>query len=108
MKKLLLTVLFSTALTSGAYAETKGVEPEEAVVTPYGDYCSCSNYGICKKELNHKQAVKAIMSYFKKKNLFVRNISAERRFVKADIYRGEKLVDRVIFDRKTGRLRSIY
>ncbi|MBI4823763.1 MAG: hypothetical protein HY805_05980 [Nitrospirae bacterium] len=103
MKRLILTALLITILSAPlVYAEPKGR------VIPYGDYCSCRNYGICKKELKHKEAILAIETYFKKKNLFVKNISSKGRFIKADIYKGEKLVDRVIFDRKTGRLRSIY
>lgn len=91
-------------MTSGVYAQ-EGIENS---ATPYGDYCTCGNYGICKNELSHSEAASAINAYFEEKGLKAENIRGRGRFIEADIYRDGNLVDRIIFDRKTGRLRSMY
>ena len=137
MKKLsaiAITLLLMGAFSAGAYAEDERPfgppaggkahdryvgrnrpgnmprnMPENMEVTPYGDYCPlCSPYGACREELRPKEAERAIRAYFKDKGLDVKNIENKGRFVKAEIFRGPRLVDRVIFDKKTGRLRSIY
>lgn len=78
-------------------------------VTPYGDFCSrCSKYGMGKKPVTPKEAVAAMQDYFKRKDLTVKNIHGRGRFLRAEIYKGDKLVDKVVFDRRTGRIRSIY
>ena len=78
-------------------------------VTPYGDFCTqCSKYGIGKRPVNIKEAVAALKYYFKTKGLMVKNVKGRGRFLKAEIVRNDKVVDRVLFDRRTGRIRSIY
>ena len=78
-------------------------------VTPYGDFCPrCSNYGMRKESVGMKEAIKAIEHYFIKKGLTIKNIKGGRRFIKVDVYQGDKLVDRILFDKRTGRIRSIY
>lgn len=115
MKNRLLIIALIAALTASPYAAVPFArtayagEAIEKGVTPYGDYCpSCSNYGVCRKQLKHGEAVAALRAYFNGKGLTVRDIRAGHRFLKADVYRGNRLVDRVIFDKKTGRVRSIY
>jgi hypothetical protein len=46
--------------------------------------------------------------YFKTKGLDVKKVRGRGRFLKAEIYKKDLLVDRVLFDRRTGRVRSIY
>lgn len=78
-------------------------------VTPYGDFCTqCSKYGIGSKPINIKEAVAAMKHYFRTKGLKVKDVRGRGRFLKAEIYKGELLVDRVLFDRRTGRIRSIH
>ena len=78
-------------------------------VTPYGDFCTrCSKYGIGSKPVNMQEAIAAIKHYFKTKGLNVKGVRGRGRFLKAEIYKGDLLVDRVLFDRRTGRIRSIY
>jgi hypothetical protein len=78
-------------------------------VTPYGDFCSrCSKYGTGSKPVNINDAIVAIKHYFKTKGLDVKKVRGRGRFLKAEIYKGDHLVDRVLFDRRTGRIRSIY
>jgi hypothetical protein len=76
---------------------------------PYGDDCQrCSEYGICRQDLGTREAESAIDRYFSSRGLEVANKRHKGRFIEADIYRNKKLVDKVIFDRKTGRIRSTY
>ena len=78
-------------------------------VTPYGDFCPrCTKYGICKSIMSREDARKALMDYYHKKEL---NVELERktgRFIRARIKHRNEVVDLIIFDRRTGRVRSIY
>jgi len=77
-------------------------------VTPYGDYCrECSTYGTCKSILSLKEAVAAIEQYYRDKGCKVGRVRHRGRFIEAEIYRENRLVDKVLFDRKTSRIRSI-
>jgi len=76
---------------------------------PYGDYSqSCSEYGTCKENLAREDAERAIRFYLTHRGLRLANIQHKGRFVEAEVYRNNRLVDKVLFDRKTGRIRSIY
>ncbi|UCH82311.1 MAG: hypothetical protein JSW20_06665 [Nitrospiraceae bacterium] len=78
-------------------------------ITPYGDSCTrCSTYGTCKYTLSHEDARRAIMDYYDKKGYIVELIHKRGRFIKAKVKDKNKVVDIIIFDRRTGRLRSIY
>ena len=81
----------------------------DSSVTPYGDYCQyCSAYGICKGDIEPEEAEKAIEGYFGSKGLRAAHIRHRERFIEAEIYKDNRVVDKIIFDRKTGRIRSIY
>ncbi len=78
-------------------------------MTPYGDYSKwCSAYGMCKENLGPKEAEDAIEGYFASKGLKVKNVRHKGRFVEAEIYKNDKRFDKILFDRKTGRIRSTY
>ena len=78
-------------------------------IVPYGDYCrDCSIYGSCKTQLEYGESIKAIKSHFEEMGLDVRIVKPRGRFVIVDIFRDGRPVDRIIFDRKTGRVRSVY
>ena len=77
-------------------------------VTPYGDYCKeCTSYGTCRNVLPLNQAIAAIERYYKDKGYTMGKVWHKGRFIKAEIYKNNKLVDKVLFDRKTSRIRSI-
>ena len=108
MKRWLFIVVLTGILTGDAYAETKKDEPEKGV-TPYGVSCPlCGEYGYCKKEARHEEAVRALEKYYKGKGMTVTVTKKEGRFIEADVYKDKDLVDRVVLDCKTGRIRSIY
>lgn len=78
-------------------------------VTPYGDYSEwCCVYGVCKEKLDPNQAEIVIERYFASRGLIAAHMRHKGRFVEADIYKKDRLFDKIIFDRKTGRMRSIY
>jgi hypothetical protein len=82
----------------------------DRVITPYGDYCKgcASYYGVCRDVIPVKESVNAISKYYRDKGYTVGNIYHKGRFIEADIFKDGKQVDKVLFDRKTGRLRSVY
>jgi hypothetical protein len=95
-------ILISIISLSPAYAEKGGI-------TPYGDYCDeCTTYGKCKNPLTMKQAITSIEQYYKEKGYSVKNHRQKGRFVEAEIYNENKLIDKVLFDRHTGRIRSVF
>lgn len=94
----LLLIAFSIAL-----AERKGHE------TPYGDFCNrCTQYGTCKSPMSHDESKEAITDYYHKKGFVVEIENKRGRFIKARIMDKGNIVDVIIFDRRTGRVRSIY
>jgi hypothetical protein len=82
---------------------------EENNVTPYGDYCrDCAIYGTCKEIIPPNVAVIALSRYYSERGYRVGTIYHKGRFIEAEIFKHNRRVDVVLFDRKTGRLRSIY
>lgn len=102
MYKTIFITIFLFLLATIAHAGEKKV-------TPYGDYCKeCSTYGTCKDVLSPKEALNSLNKYYKKRGYKVGKVHHKGRFIEADIHKNNKQVDKVLFDRKTGRLRSIY
>ena len=100
--KILLTIFILLSAVSVSLAEEKNI-------TPYGDYCKdCAAYGACKDALSLDESVKSLSRYYDERGLRVGAIQHKGRFIVADIYKENKQVDRVLFDMKSGRLRSIY
>ncbi len=78
-------------------------------VTPYGDFCPlCTKYGICKSAMTHEDAKKAMLDYYHKKGFNIELEKKRGRFIKVKVKEKDKVVDVIIFDRMTGRMRSIF
>ena len=78
-------------------------------VTPYGDFCPrCTKYGICRTPMSDNDAGKALVEYYHEKGLAVEVGDWSGRFIRAKIKDNGRVVDEIIFDRRTGRIRSIY
>jgi hypothetical protein len=95
---LLLLFAGAPSLTSNA----------EKPITPYGDYCSrLSHYGTGKNRHSHKRSEKALKHYYNSRGFDVEITTVKGRFIKAQVKKSGELVDTIILDRHTGRIRSI-
>jgi len=104
MTKLVFVFILLASLLSGAYSKSSGNE-----ITPYGAYCPlCGDYGYCKKQPTKKEIINALNLYYSKKGLRAVLIKQDGRFAEAEVYKKGSLVDRILIDSKTGRMRSIY
>ncbi len=96
-----LAVIMFVSIATAAFAERE--------VTPYGDYCrEYSVYGVCKEVIPAHEAIAALERYYTGKGCSVVITGRRGRFIIAEIFRNFRQVDKVIFDTRTGRLRSIY
>jgi hypothetical protein len=78
-------------------------------VTPYGDYCGdCAVYGACREPVALKQAMHSLRKYYETRGYRLGTVSHSGRFIEVEIFQDNRLVDKALFDRKTGRLRSMY
>jgi hypothetical protein len=83
-------------------------EHGKSYTSPYGDYCrKYSHYGSNKVMHSHRHAEKALRHYFKGKGLDIKLLIRKDRFIKVNIMKNNEIVDTIIFDRRTGRIRSI-
>jgi hypothetical protein len=100
---ILLTDFFPAAPTD-VYAFRAGEK-----VTPYGAYCNrISHYVMHHESLSDKEVRQALEHYYGEKDLDFEMINSKGRFIKAFIKDGNKTVDTIIYDRHSGRIRSIY
>jgi len=76
----------------------------------YGDYVQwwCTVYGTRTNEIGPQEAEQLIEKYFADKGLRATNLRHKGRFIEADIYRNDRRLDVILFDRRTGRIRSTY
>ena len=104
----IITILTAVAFPVIFFSVASAWQHEEPI-TPYGDFCRfCSQYGSCRSTMSHEEAKRALINYYHKKGFGVELDRKRGRFIRAKI-RGKKgIVDIIIFDRKTGRVRSIY
>ncbi|MCL4476987.1 MAG: hypothetical protein M1508_12305 [Nitrospirae bacterium] len=77
---------------------------------PYGDYCPMwGSYGARKIVKTAKEAKKILQEYFKNEPVVIGNTKEREYFFEADIKdKNNNLIDVVIVDKRTGRIRSIY
>jgi hypothetical protein len=96
-----LTFFFFLSIVKGYAAEI--------AVTPYGDYCKeCATYGTSREVIPPKEAITALERYYTEKGYRIGVVYHRGRFIEVEIFKDDRRVDKVLFDRKTGRLRSIY
>ncbi len=78
-------------------------------ITPYGDYCPMASiYGMHQHNISVNEAKHAISEYYSKKGYSIIVVDIKGRFMKINVMDGKKVIDTIIFDRRTGRIRSIY
>jgi hypothetical protein len=83
-----------------------------ADVYPYGDYKKgtlVSSYGEKRPVTTVEEAKRVLTEYFAKKDVMIGEIKEKELFFEAEIRdKNNNLVDKVIIDKRTGRIRSIY
>ncbi len=105
MLRWIFIILLSVITTFYVYAENR---PSESA-TSDGERCPmCGAYGYCKEQPTHKEAVNVLQSHYAKKGMQVVIIKQDGRFIEAEITKNKKLIDKILLDSKTGRIRSIY
>jgi len=86
------------------------VHAEDA--SPYGDYKkggADKGYGEKRPVATAEEARKVVTEYFAKKDVRIGEIREKELFFEADISdKNNNLIDKVIVDKRTGRIRSIY
>ncbi len=79
---------------------------------PYGTYCPCKErgwYGERRPVLTEKEAVNLIKDFFRERKVIIGDIQKRRHFFRVEILNENGgLIDIIIIDRRTGRMRSIY
>jgi len=76
--------------------------------SPYGDTKS-GEYGERRTVQNAADAMKVLKEYFSKKDFRIGEIRERKLYFEADILdKNNRIVDKVIVDKRTGRIRSIY
>jgi hypothetical protein len=106
-----VVILLIAAFLSGsaAFADGPGMMPEHH---PYGGYCQGPQwgwYGASVPVRTEPEARKYLDTFFQGQDIVVGTITTRGRHFVADILdKKGKLVDRVILDRRTGRVRSIF
>ena len=113
--KLILLITALTALNAVADSTAALAQPmhhEWKGKTPYGDYCPGYNkkwYGAKITVKTAEEAKKILQEYFSKDDVKIGQITERRWFFRAEILdKKDALVDVVIIDKRTGRIRSIY
>ena len=102
MSKVIFLVLTIVFLAQAVYAGEGGV-------TPFGASCApCDTYGYCRSQLTYTEAVQNIEAYYAQKGFKASIVRQFGRFIEANIYRDGRVVERIIVDRRTGRIRSIH
>lgn len=79
---------------------------------PYGGYCRGPQwgwYGAQRRIRTEEDARAYLEKFFEGQDLAIGPITERGRFFNADILdKDKKIVDRVILDRRSGRIRSLY
>lgn len=80
--------------------------------SPYGSYHYGPRwgwYGAKREVKTTNEARKILEQYFENEDFFIGDVKENGRFFRAEIRdRNKILIDRVIIDKRTGRIRSIY
>lgn len=118
--KQILTVIICLAIATGFFAIPSPVSAQPMCPdcpmwrnqAPYGDYCPGYKkkwYGAKITVKTTEEAKKILQEYFSKDEVKIERITERKWFFRAEILdKNDALVDVVIIDKRTGRIRSIY
>jgi len=113
MKKLLLSTIFLLTFVVLGASYAQAMNGCWGGRFPHGNYCEGSEtgwYGERKSVRTQTEAIKIIKQYFSSvEGVRISNIKERKWFFEADIRDKENnVIDVVIIDKRTGRIRSIY
>ncbi len=74
--------------------------------TPYGTTCY-DQYGASGRPRTTSQAIGAVRKYFRERGYYVKLLGHNMHFLKVEVYDDEEVVDTVIVDIRSGRIRSV-
>lgn len=110
MKKILLSIILGAGLLAGM--ETSASAMDGWWGGPFGDYCRGSEwgwYGARKEIRTAQEARKLVQKYFANEDVKVGKVTDRQHFFEVDINdKNNSLIDVVIVDKRTARIRSIY
>jgi hypothetical protein len=99
------TLLLCVVLTSALLAAAPSSFAQER--SPYGS--GKSGYGEKRPVKNAEEARKVLAEYFEEKKVKLGEVKEKDYFFEAEVFDGDgRLIDKVIVDKRTGRVRSIY
>ena len=109
---LIAALIALNAVADSTAALAQPMHPEWRDQAPYGDYCPGYKkkwYGAKISVKTAEEAKKILQEYFSKDDVKIGQITEKRWFFKAEILgKNNALIDIVIIDKRTGRIRSIY
>lgn len=93
-------------------AGSQGYALDDGCCGPFGGYCKGSDwgwYGAGRTVITASDAKKLLQEYYVEDNLRIGKIIGKEGFFEAEIKdRNDTVIDIVIVDKRTGRIRSIY
>lgn len=110
MTKILISAISMQVLVTGLMMSAASfAAADEKPVTPYGDHSrDCTLYGTGNKLMALPDAIHGLTKYYEARGYTVGSMRYRGRFIEAEIFRSGVKVDKVLFDRISGRVRSIY
>jgi len=115
MRRLFVTVclfIICSGFISPCFSIAQSRKHEWRGRTPYGNYCSGPErgwYGERKEVKTSGEARVILQRYFKNRGVVVGDIKERKGFFEAEIRdENNTLIDRVIVNKRTGRIRSVY
>lgn len=110
MKKIFLLILVLTELVFLIPATIYAMDGPRGKNFPYGNYCPMwGKYGARKPVRTVDEVRKILQEYFSDESLKIDKIKEKRWYFEAEIKdKTDALIDRLIVDKRTGRIRSIY
>jgi hypothetical protein len=105
-RQILMSLVIAGLIFVHASAASKAFGADESGL--YGGSRE-GGYGEKKEVLTPGDAEKILRQYFAKKNVMIGDIREKELYFEAEVRdKDNKVIDRVIVDKRTGRIRSIY
>lgn len=101
MKTFIVTITLGVLLfTSLSYGE------ERRSVIQYGNTC-VTVFGNRPESMGLNKAISALDTFFEERGFTTKIVNHSHRFLRVNVYKDGELVDSIIMDIRTGRLRSV-